>query len=220
MRWIFENLNLIIVIAGAIAWWFNQRAREKAGQDADYDDDGTPEARPKPESFDDPQLAERTRKIREEIQRKIAERRRAGEGYTEPPRPAVEPPYPPPSPEATRPPVVIPIPERRAPQSAEPPVVREVVVHSPRTAAQVGESRRMAELLEQQAALAEQLKQAEEMKVAARRRAEFERTTRDGTVVARQGNRATLLAELHDPAALRRAFIQREILGPPVGLRR
>ena len=218
MRWIFENLNIVLVIAGAIAWWLNQRGREKAGQDADYDDDGVPEARPK-RGFDDPELAERTRKIREEIQRKIAERRKAGEGYTEPARPAAAPLPPPPSPQATRPPVVISPPERRGPRVPEPPVVREVVM-TPRPPAPAAESRRMAELLEQQAALAEQLKQAEEMKAAALRRTAFERTTQDAGALARQGARATVLGELRDPAALRRAFIHREILGPPVGLRK
>lgn len=224
MRWIFENLNVIIVIAGAIAWWLNQRAREKAGREADYDEDGTPEARPKQDGFEDPALAERTRQIREEIQRKIAERRRAGEGYTEPVRPRAEPLHPPPSAESTRPPVVVSLPTRREPPPlqppplAPPPLVREVAVAtSERTS--LGESRRMAEMLEQQAALAEQLKQAGEMKLAALRRTEFERRTQDHSGSERRGVREAVLADLRDPAALRRAFIQREILGPPVALR-
>jgi hypothetical protein len=215
MRWIFENLNLIIVIAGAIAWWINQRAREKSGDAADYDDDGIPESRPKPDGFEDPQLAERTRKIREEIQRKIAERRKAGEGYTEPARPVAAPLQTPAPPAETRPPVVVASPEYRAPQPIEPPVVREVLVKS----ANVAEARRRAEILEQQATLADQLRQAEEMKAAAGRRAAYERITQDNTAIARRGARASIVEDLRDPAALRRAFLHREILGPPVGLR-
>jgi hypothetical protein len=48
MKWVLEHLQLIIVIAGAIAYWINQRAREKAGQEADYDEDGVPENRSGP----------------------------------------------------------------------------------------------------------------------------------------------------------------------------
>ena len=83
MNWILEHLQLIIVVAGTIAYWINQRAREKAGQDADYDEDGKPEVRGgparelKPLSQDgsDPEADERVRRIQEEIRRKIAERR-------------------------------------------------------------------------------------------------------------------------------------------------
>lgn len=217
MRWIFENLNLVIVIAGAIAWWLNQRAREKAGEKADYDDDGVPEVKPK-ESFDDPALAERTRKIREEIQRKIAERRRAGEGYTGPARPTVAPLQPPTSREATPPPVSAEMPRFERRTAEPPPLVREVVVTMPQTVS-LGDSRRMAELLEQQAALAEQLKQAEQMKAAATRRVAYEHATADHRQSARVDVRKIVLEELRDPAALRRAFIEREILGPPVALR-
>ena len=48
MNWVLDHLQIIIVVAGAIAYWINQRAREKAGQEADYDEDGIPENRPAP----------------------------------------------------------------------------------------------------------------------------------------------------------------------------
>ncbi len=215
MHWILDNLQLLIFIAGAVAWWLNQRAREKAGESADYDADGTPEARPRG-GFEDPELAERTRKIREEIQRKIAERRRAAGagGYTEAPRPAAALLEPPP---VTR-------------QSEPPPIIREVVVQmqgqtqgqvqSQARQASVMSSRRAAEILQQQAALADQLKQAEEMKAATQRRVAYEeRVNRDSATAARAATRGSLLHELHGADSLRRAFILREVLGPPVGLR-
>lgn len=202
MRWVLDNIQLIIVIAGAIAWWINQRAREKAGQEADFDDDGTPEP-PGQRSFEDPQLAERTRRIREEIQRKIDERRRLGEGYTTPARPPV-----PPAPD-----------ELRIPVEADepPPLVREVVVASA-TAPSLAEARRRAEILEQQAALAEQLREAEQMKLSAARRINYEAAVAEHQAPKSEA-RAALLADLRDAGSLRRALLLREVLGPPVGLR-
>jgi len=207
MRWIFENLNLIIVIAGAIAWWLNQRARERAGEEADYDNDGTPEVPPR-QQFEDPELADRTRKIREEIQRKIEERRRGGEGYTQTgPQGA-------PTEELLEPPPVV----TRRVAAEPPPVVRRIEVSAPDSTGLSG-SRRMAELLEQQATLAQKLQQAKDMKAVALRRVAFEQSTADTKSADRKENRRAVIAELRDPEALKRAFIQREILGPPVGLR-
>lgn len=182
MDWVFDHLQLIIVIAGSVAWWLNQRKQAQAGDEA-----------PPPEtSFDDP--AERTRKIREEIQRRIAERAR---GY--------------PTEQPTRPHV-------------EPPVVREVMVTPAPLAARRGlshtEAQRQAEILEEQAALAEKLREAELMKAAAQKRVRFEEATADHSEAALSLSRSTVLDDLREPAALRRAFILREVLGPPVALRR
>lgn len=216
MRWILEHFQLIIVIAGAIAWWLNQRAREKAGQETDYDEDGTPETRAGEKSFEDPELAERTRQIREEIQRKIEERRRAGTGYTEPERPMAAPaearpaPYPTPP---IQPPLVV---GSERPVALEPPpIVREVVVAQAVTASLV-EARRRAEILEQQAALAEQLAEAKKMQEAATRRLAYETAARSTT---RNAPRERLQSDLKGADNLRRAFVLREVLGPPVGLR-
>lgn len=188
MDWVFDHLQLIIAAAGAIAWWLNKR-RDPAGAE-------TP-APHQEDTFDDPELAERTRRIREEIQRKIAERAR---GY-----PTEQPTLP-------------------REQQAEPPVVvREVVVPEVpsviRRGAPAAEVQRQAEILEQQAAIAEQLREAELMKTAALKRAQYEAATTDQTTVLRSQARSTVLGDLHDPAALRRAFILREVLGPPVALR-
>lgn len=188
MDWVFDHLQLIIAAAGAIAWWLNKRRNP--------DGDETP-APHQEDTFDDPELAERTRRIREEIQRKIAERAR---GY-----PTEQPTVP------------------REEQVEPPVVVREVIVpEAPqvvRRGASAAEVRRQAEILEEQAALAEQLREAELMKAAALKRAQYEAATADQTMVLRTQARSTVLGDLRDPAALRRAFILREVLGPPVALR-
>jgi hypothetical protein len=189
MDWVFDNLQIIIAAAGAIAWWLNQR--RKGGMEGD-------EVPPPQEAtFDDPELAERTRKIREEIQRKIAERAR-GYPTEQPTLPHDEP--------------------------AEPPLVREVVVTQAPPVQRRGltslEAQRHAEILEEQATLAERLREAEQMKLAAQKRARYEAATADHSGAARSLSRSTVLDDLRDPAALRRAFILREVLGPPVALRR
>lgn len=191
MDWIFDHLQFLIAVAGAIAWWLNQRRQSQTEGE---------EAAPPPETtFDDPVLAERTRKIREEIQRKIAERAR-GYPTEQPTLPHDEP-------------------------AEEPPLVREVVV----TQAQAGqrrsstahlEAQRQAEILEAQATLAERLREAEQLKIATQKRASYEAATADHSSAARSLSRSTVLDDLRDPAALRRAFILREVLGPPVALRR
>jgi len=211
MDWIQDHLQIIIAVAGAIAYWLTQRKKEQAGETTDYDGDGRPDHLPKEEQFEDPELAERTRRIREEIQKKIEERRRGGAGYDRP-APAATPAEPPPMGE--------PAPEP-APMELPPPLVREVVVKTtPAQAEPWGElaSRRQAELLEQQAALEAQLQQAQEMKAAAMRRLQFE-TKISAENTAATGRQNALIEELRRPDSLRRAMVLREILGPPVALR-
>lgn len=188
MDWVFDHLQFIIAAAGALAWWLNQRRQGQTEGE---------EASPPETTFEDPELAERTRKIREEIQRKIAERAR-GYPTEQPTLPHDEP--------------------------AEPPLVREVVVTQapplPRRGRTALEAQRQAEILEEQATLAERLREAEQLKLAAQKRARYEVATADHTNEARSLSRSTVLDDLRDPAALRRAFILREVLGPPVALRR
>ncbi len=184
MDWVLEHLRLIFIIGGGIAWWLNQRKQAQAGKEAPPRQQAT---------FDDPDLTERTRKIREEIQRKIEQR---GRGYTEPP------------------PIVQTEPE------APPPIIREVfVARQPVRASSRTDAQRQAEILEQQAALMERLREAELMKSAGLKRKEFEAATTDHSEEARTATRSTVLDDLRSPDALRRAFILREVLGPPVALR-
>jgi hypothetical protein len=172
-------------VGGSIAWWLKQRNEVKNGEE-------TPP--PEQASFDDPELAERTRKIREEIQRKIEQRAR-GYAHEQPTLPRSEP-------------------------EAPPPVIREVAVpRQPIHAASRIEAQRQAEILEEQAVLMEKLREAQAMKAGAQKRTEFENATADHSGEARTASRATVLVDLRSPDALRRAFILREVLGPPVSLR-
>src|SRR3954468_10084530 len=86
MNWVAEHLQLIIALAGGVAWWLNKN-REKPGDVAE-----PPRV---DKTFDDPELAERTRRIREEIQRKI-EQRAKGYATEQPTIPRGEPASPPP----------------------------------------------------------------------------------------------------------------------------
>jgi hypothetical protein len=189
MDWVFNHLQLIIAIAGAIGWWLSQRKQAQAG-------DETP--RPTEErGFEDPELAERTRRIREEIQRKI-EQRAKGYATEQPKMPGAEPAVP-------------------------PLVVQEVVITRSAPEMRRGmsqtEVQRQAEILQQQATLAEELRKAELVTAATAKRTEFEAATADHSAAARVLALSTVLDDLRDPDALRRAFILREVLGPPVALR-
>ena len=217
MSWIFEHIQLVLVVAGVIAYWLNQRAREKAGQEADYDEDGVPENRPNarrpdvreltPASRDgsSPEADERVRQIQEEIRRKIAERR----GQVAPPP--------------------IPIPEREQPvRQSQPPErepapapvrerEREVITAYDDTAA-----------LERQRRLAEQLEELESRRREARLAAQAASAgagsrTEGAFALAKEvspgAGLRSLAVELRDPKALRRAMVLREVLGGPVALR-
>jgi anti-sigma factor RsiW len=188
MDWVTEHLQLIIAVAGAVAWWLNQRHKPEAG----------PEESDLEKGFEDPELAERTRRIREEIQRKIEQR---GRGH---PQSQENAPYEPAEP---------------------PPLIREVVRREPvaptlsRAAKSHLDAQRTAEILEQQAALMEQLRQAQELKAAALRRTQFESEVSDKGEAAVAAVRSALADDLRHAAVLRRAIILREVLGPPVALR-
>ncbi len=194
MDWVLKHLQLIIAASGAVAWWLNQRKQAQATE---------AEAPHKEATFEDPELAERTRRIREEIQRKIAERAKA---YTQTPSPI--------QPSMVKP----------EPVAAVPPILREVVRRLPepptltRAAASHLEAQRNAEILEQQVSLAEKLREATELKAAALRRIQFENQVSSGDHAAAVA-RGALGEDLRNPDSLRRAFILREIIGPPVGLR-
>ena len=142
----------------------------------------------------DPDLAERTRRIQEEIRRKIAERR------------------------GLLPPAPAPLPE----PMGEPPIV--MVEDDPAESAPVtAPAATHAAILERQQQLADQMRALERARETAQRRAgEFaaavqaEAATEMGQLA---GSNRELLADLREPAGLRRAIVLREILGPPVGLR-
>ncbi len=219
MDWIWDNIQLILVVAGSIAVWLNQKRREQSGEPADYDEDGVPDNRvpPRPDARSltptaprdgvDPEQAERVRRIQEEIRRKIAERR----GQTAPSAP---------------PPMPAPVFEREQPafreeRPAPPPLpsAREVVTAYDDEAA-----------LERQRRMADQLAELEARRREARRAAQALAETGGPTVTVRSMAREAaagpapigargLAKELRDPKALRRAMVLREVLDAPVALR-
>jgi hypothetical protein len=209
MDWLGEHLfQVVIAVAAAIAAFINNRRKEREGKDADYDGDGVPDNRAgqyrtKDAAADE---AERTRRIQEEIRRKIAERR--GDSRSVPPLVAPRP-------------VARPIPEviqRRFETMSMPPPIPAQREDSAWT--ETGD-----EVLERQRDLAEQVRALEA------RRAEARRSAAEVTAYSPTGisdNRVTsgakpggreLLADLRRPGGARRAWILREVLGPPPGLR-
>jgi len=204
MDWILENIWVFVAIAAVIARLLmkaKQSSVEKRNQPAP----------PKEYEFEDPELAERTRKIREEIQRKVAERRgqHLQPPVLQPQRPA-------------------PVPLQRSPEATPPPitlreVIREVMQPRPQPVPASSSRRTMelaaAEEARRQADLLEKLKAAELIKTAGRLRAAIEASAsaKESAVIAQ--TRTAVLDDLRSPQALRRAFVLREVLGPPVALR-
>lgn len=201
MDWIFDHLQLIIAVAAAIAYWLNQRRQAQA-------DDGEESATgPMRRDFNaDPEEAERTRRIQEEIRRKIAER--AGGGPIQVPPPAPEPP-PLFRTETSAPrPVAAPLPQREFTRQAEPAPVAQP---SPFQAS-------AAAILERQRQLEEQMRELEVARKAAQRKATAV-ALQSGVQPAAVERDGGLLADLRGARNLRRAIVLREVLGPPVGLR-
>lgn len=195
LQWMLDNAFAVVIVGGVLLQLLQAIMKKKGGQETP-----SAEEQPREYEFEDPELAERTRKIREEIQRKIAQRQRGGAGQD-----ADE----------------LPVPGAYEPE-APPPLVREVVAQRPVMTATGTrlDTQRQAEILEQQAAWADKLQEAQRMKASALKRSEFETATADHSKAARTLSRAGVLDDLRDPAALRRAFILREVLGPPVALRK
>jgi hypothetical protein len=189
----------------------------------------TPQRRVPPQMHD-PEVAERTRRVQEEIRRKIAERRAAAEAaergtFEQQPGPAPE---------------VFEAPRERIPPlvrpSRMPPVdpfggplrkLEEVLESAKRKLEPVDESATQA-ALERQRRLGEEMRALEAARLAQERRAaeitaavhKEERASARGlreTRVRVPGN--VLREQLRDPAELRRAILLREVLGTPVGLR-
>lgn len=184
MRWLFDNPQILILIAGAIAYWINQRRKEKTEREMEAELSREPTA---------DEMLERTRRIQEEIRRKIAERR--GEGA------------PPPLPQ-TPPPLVAEQPMREAP--------KPVVV----TAREMPGPAELEQVLDAQRRYAEQIERLAAEERAAGARAQTVRDSYAQPAAPRASMRADtpLLGRGLDRAALRRAIVLREVLGAPKAL--
>lgn len=198
MQWIQEHLQLILIVASAFAWWLTQRKQRSA------EDESPPHPLPdEPVApFDE---AERTRRIQEEIRRKIAQRH-APSGAPEAP--------------AERP---MPQPPPLIPREAARPVPPPLVLTPKRETAEWTEADQ--NLLERQRRLQEQLRSLEEQRRAARAQASTfppaTASTASGRAVAgaHRGLPVDWRAALRDRASLRQAVVLREVLSPPVALR-
>jgi len=207
LEWIFERLGLVIflvIFVSQIVRGMLRARKAKEDHEAGYDE--TAEGR-------------RVREIQERIRRQVAERR----GKVAPEPPTLQPDYSEPPvarPETTQLPEIFGGPlgrmledlQKRAQPQPQPPA-------PPPIYAEVGNRAEM----ERQEQLAEELRVLQEQRVLIQRRAAYiaaEKTAESNSSSGvRAAARERTLGDLHDPAALRRAFVLREVLGPPVGLR-
>ncbi|HEY8932586.1 MAG TPA: hypothetical protein VIM44_04655 [Rariglobus sp.] len=198
MDWILDHLQLVIAIAGAIAYWLNARKKEKAGEPADYDGDGKPDVLPQDgralrEQTDPVHHDDNTRRVQEEIRRLIAERNRTESRPVAPPLP--------PAPAIT--------PRRREPEPAS----AAMEVRREET------ERETADVLERQRGLADQFAALQARRAEATREAKAVWTVQPVPVPATVGGDIGLLRELRNARSLRKAIVLREVLGTPAGLR-
>jgi hypothetical protein len=203
--WLLERIGLVVFVLIFVSQVVRAMLRSrKAAEEHKGHRDASAEER-------------RVKEIQEKIRRQIAERRGA-HIPTAPPPPLTEAEPPPVArPETTQMPqpfggplgrMLEELQKRAQPRPAAPPPV----VHA----------RHNVEL-ERQFQLADELKAAEEMRVLADRRAALVTADRKAEAESETGLRSVareqLLVDLNDSRSLRRAFLLREVLGPPVGMR-
>ena len=181
MDWVLDNIRLIVIVGGAIAYWLNQRRKAKEEQEI-KEVLATP--LPKTQENDD---VERTRRIQEEIRRKILERAGGMQRAqpTPPPKPVAQP---------------------------------KADVYSESAA----EALVMADqaMLERQQQLAAKLRDLQQQRREHDHPAEaFAAKTALAMSASGTSVLGSPLADLRNPALVRRAIILREVLGTPVGLR-
>ena len=208
LQWILEHPAVIVVVLAFVGQMVRGLLEARKAKSEHEAGGGDAEAE------------RRTREVQEEIRRQIAERR--GQSPAAPSTPASEverPVLPRPRPETTQMPEPLGGPlgrmleelqRRTQPAPVAPPPV-------------LAEHRNTGAELERQQQLAEQLRSLEESRMLARRReansTAAEQAAAQAEPAQRTAARGRLLGDLRDPQALKRAFVMREVLGPPVGLR-
>jgi hypothetical protein len=181
MDWIVEHLQVLFFVAIAIVAILQKLKVVRPGENPP----GEPQA--------GPEDTERTRRIQEEIRRRIMERR------------GLVPLAPPPQEVA------------EATQDSPPPIIEEVrpvvVARAPMVSAEVEATTSASQEFERQQQLIGQFRELE-----ASRRAST--VTVPGSMAAEVAAPVyRMLPDLRSPRGLRRAIVLREVLGPPVGLR-
>jgi hypothetical protein len=208
--WIFDHLGLVVFVAIALAMVRNVRKFMKQAEE-----ETERRAQMRRSAKYDPEEARRVQQIQDEIRRKIAERRAGGPPVVTPP---VEPP---------------PLLQPKVPADPYDPLggpLRKMLteverrLEPPELPSSVAQERmrRTAEL-ERQEQLAEKMRQLQEARFLNERHVAQMKAARTLDEESEAGvlahSRQTLLHELQDPQSLRRAFLLREVLGPPVALR-
>lgn len=209
IEWILEKLPILIfvlVFLGQIVRGFMRSRNEN------------PEPVAKP---DEMTAQRRAQEIQTDIRRKIMERRAGGGGtFTESMAPRLDPSSAPP-PVLRRELTEMPAPSsksmKRTFEEFDRRVKAEPVPISPLIA-----ERRNAEL-ERQEQIAEDLRNVEEARVTAQRRVRQATAAKElearSLKSLRTASTGRLMTDLRDPESLKRAFVLRDVLGPPVGLR-
>ena len=219
MNWILEHLQIVVALAAAFAYWLKQ-TKDKAEAEKDRNLP-PPLATPAAD-----EQTERTRRIQEEIRRKIADRR---EGAAVPPSPPMTTSERPAA-SATRAPRPIAEPmggTLRKRLEAKMAAAMARIEEAAKAAAEREEERRQpARQQEIEAATGETERLAAQRRVAVETLAEREERIAFAPPesLAQEPQATATMArsvrdELRDPGSVRRAWILREVLGPPLGLR-
>jgi hypothetical protein len=207
IEWIFERLGLVIFLVIFVSQIVRALLRSrKAKTEHEAQRDESSEER-------------RVREVQEQIRRQIAARRGGNAPTaTPPPFPAEQMERPIPRAETTQLPELFGGPLGRMLEELQ----KRTQPPPPPPPPLVAESRNMAEL-ERQEQLADQLKALEDSRATVQRRAANiaagKQAVAESEPALRSAMRERALEDLSDPASLRRAFILREVLGTPVGLR-
>ncbi len=217
MDWVLDHIQVIILVAGSIAYYLNQRRREKQGMPADYDEDGIPDSHPQSSTSYDPatmeaEEAKRTRTLQEELRRKREQRER---GLEPPQAPLHEGPARPP---AAPPPVPFdPMQEMMKEFTRRLTTPKEPTPPPPLPTPQASAPFIDQEALARQRRLQERINSLDKERRAVRYQADALRLEASDTKNFAQTRSAR--DSLATPDSLRRTIIATEILGKPLSLR-
>ena len=207
LKWILEHFGIVAVVVVFLVQILRGVLQTKKSAEK-------PQAKP-----NELEAHRRMQEVQEQIRRQIAERRASRNPPAAEPPPLHEAaPKPVARPETTQMPELFGGPLGRMLEELQKKVQPTAPVPAPHTV-----DRRHAGELERQERLADELKAAEANRRVVQRRAEHRAADRAAEAqtepALRLAARDSVLADLSDPQSLRRAFVLREVLGAPVGLR-
>jgi hypothetical protein len=200
MDWLLEKFPVLVFVVVAIAQVLRAVMKSRQAR-TDHE-----------RNFDETEEQRHIREVQEQIRRTVVARRQSADVPSPPMHETPEPPAPP-----------ILRREMETPGgSVERPARRGLVALERKVHAPISTEARSYEL-ERQADLAEKMRQLAETRELAKRHAAQNAAAAEVAAKSEAGiltaGRTRLEQELRDPESLRRAFVLREILGPPVALR-